>query len=357
MRKFDFRMFSARREFASNREHYYESIANSMLKDGVPLTECLQKMAKRNEEEKRPVARLFRLWVKKMGDTASKGEFSTVIKRDIPNGDYMVLRGFERAAQLPEGILYQSRLIKKMKKMRSDFIMSMMKPMISLLSVLCLSSFFASASRSFVEIAPMKKWPELSQYMFQWTIFVSDYFLLIIVSMVVVVSWVVWSMPKWGKTNVKLRHKLDPRLPYVMYRDFTAFSMLIVLSSLMASGTPLKIACQMILDSGTPWVRSYFRKIVKRLGDANITSPAKAFDVGFFSKEIYYRILDASERGGFDTAIKRIAEDSFENMEASMKKRAFAMDQVTLIVSGGIACLIAIGLVSAIGAVTSLLKS
>ncbi|OIR06036.1 toxin coregulated pilus biosynthesis protein E [mine drainage metagenome] len=357
MRRFDVRMFFARREFAQNREHYYESIANSMLKDGVPLLECLQKMAKRNDDDKRPVGKLFRLWVKRMGDTSNKGEFSTVIKKDVPNSDYMVLKGFERAAQLPDGIMYQSKLIKKMKKMRGDFIMSMVKPIISLLAVLGLSSFFSAASRSFIEIAPMNKWPELSQYMFKWTIFVSDYLLLIIVLLVALVSWIVWSMPQWGRSNVRLRHTLDSHLPYVMYRDFTAFSTLIVLSSLMASGTPLKISCQMILDTGNPWIRSYFRKIVKRLGDANITAPVKAFDVGFFPKEIFYRILDASDRGGFDAAIKRIAEDSFENMEASMKKRAFLMDQVTLLVAGGIACLIALGLVSAIGAVTAILKS
>jgi hypothetical protein len=111
------------------------------------------------------------------------------------------------------------------------------------------------------------------------------------------------------------------------------------------------------MDSGTPWIRSYFRKIVKRLGDAKITSSIKAFDVGFLQKDTYYRILDSSERGGFDEAVKRIAEDSFDAMEESMDARSFIMDQITTLISGGIAALIALGLVSAIGAVQSIMKA
>ena len=357
MANLDIKMFFARREFVKNRARFYESIGNSMLKDGVPLLECLRKLAQRSEEDGRPVARLFRLWVKRMGDTASKGEFSLVIKRDVPNSDYMILRGFEQSKKLPEGILYQANIIKRISKMRSTFIMSMIKPLLSVFSMVGLSMFFSSAARAFLENAPMEKWPAPSQAMFKWTIFIDDYAMLILPITVISLMWLSWSMPNWGNRNARLRHKLDGFLPYVAYRDFASFQTLIVLSSLMSSGAPLKISCQMILDTGSPWVRSYFRKIVKRLGDASITSPVKAFDVGFLQKDIYYRILDSSERGDFDTAVKRIAEDSFENMEESMKTRSFIMEQIATLIAGAIAALIALGLVSAIGSISALLKA
>lgn len=351
------KMFFARRAFAKNREYYYESIANSMLRDGVSLIECLQKMAKRNEGEKQVVALIFRMWVKRMGDINSKGEFTTVIRRDIPNSDYMILRGFERSNKLPEGILYQSGLIKKMKRMRSNFIMSMIKPLMSMFAMLGLAVFFASASRNYLENAPMEKWPVPSQVMFKFTIFCSDNFLMVMIFIISLLSWLTWAMPSWGKRNVKLRHKLDKHLPFVAYRDFTSFSTLIVLASLMSAGTPLKIACQMILDTGNTWIKSYFRKIVKKLGDTNTASPIKAFDVGFFNKDIYYRILDASERSSFDESIRRIAEDSFDDMEENMKKRTFVLDQITMLASGGVAVLIVLGLVSAIGAIQKIMQA
>lgn len=357
MVKFNIKMFFARRAFAKQREHFYESIANSMIRDGVPLLTCLQKLAQRNEDEKRVVSLVFRSWIKKMGDTASKGEFTTAIKKDIPDGDYMVLSGFDRSGKLAEGIKYQAGLIKKMKRMRSNFIMSMLKPIFSVLAMLCLSVFFATAAKGFLETAPMSKWPGPSQAMFKFTIFTSDYFAIMMITIISVVAWIIWAMPRWGKRFVKLRHKMDSQLPFVAYRDFTSFSTLIVLASLMSSGTPLKVACQMILDSGNPWVKSYFRKIVRRLGDTNMTTPVKAFDVGFFHKDIFYRVIDSSERGDFSEAIKKIAEDSFEDMEENMKKRAFIMDQLTTLVAGGIAALIALGLVSAIGAMQGIIKA
>lgn len=349
-----FKMMRAQRSFLKAREDTYETIANSMLKDGVPLRDCISEMAARAAKDKDPAALLYKTWIRRMGDSGMRGEFATCIRPYIPNSDYMVLRGFEQSGRLAEGILYQAGLIAKMRKMRSDFIMTLVKPAIAFVSAIALSAFFATVAENFLEVAPMEKWPELARWMFSYTMFVSNNLLLIAMIILAVGAWLSWSMANWGKQNAVLRHRLDQYLPYVLYRDFTAFSTLIVLSSLMSSGTPLKIAAQSIMDSGSSWIKSYFRKIIRRLGDSSITSPAEAFDVGFFPKRIYYRVLDASKRVDFDNAVKRIAEDSFDRMERDMKKRAFVLDQISFLVAGGVIALIAAGLASAIGEIQAL---
>jgi len=355
--KIDFRMIRARRAFTGVREQAYETIGNSMIKDGVPLRECLSKLAERARQDGDPVAPLYQAWLRRMGDTRMKGEFALCVKPDIPNSDYMVMKGFEQSGKLAEGILYQSKMIGRMRKMKSEFIGTMVKPVISFLAIAGVSAFFATAAKGFLDVAPMEKWPLISRVMFKFTLFMDANIHFVLGGFVVAMTWLIWSMGNWGARNVWLRHKLDNFLPYVIYRDFSSFSTMIVLSALMSSGMPLKLAAQSIFDSGNPWIKSYFRKIVRRLGDSSMKSPAQAFDVGFFPQKIYYRVLDSSERGGFDDAIKRIAEDSFESMEAAMKKRTFVLDQIVMAITGGTAALIAGGLTSAIGVITTLIKS
>lgn len=352
----NFRILMARYVFKGKREDAYRTIANSMLKDGVPLKDCIIKLANRAEKDRDSVAPLYRAWVRRMGDVRMKGEFTACIKPDIPNGDYMVLRGFERSGKLAEGILYQSTLIGRLRRMKSEFTGALVKPVISLLAIIGVSAFFSKASRGFLDTSPMEKWPLLSQYMFKTTIFIDENLYFILGTSIFVIAWLVWAMSHWGKHNIKMRHWLDKFQPFVMYRDFTSFSTMIVLASLMSSGMPLKVAAKNILESGNLWIKSYFRLIVSRLGDARIKKQVEALDVGFFPKNIFYRIIDSSEQGDFDSAIRSIAEDSFESMERDMKKRAFALDQSVMIVTGSLAGLIAGGLASAVGAVTSIIK-
>lgn len=349
-------MMRAVRAFRKVREDVYESIANSMMKDGVPLKDCISRLAARAIKDKDPIAPLYKAWINRMGDANMHGEFTSCIRRDVPNSDYMVLRGFEASGDLAGGIYYQSQLIGKMRKMKSDFIMTLIKPAITVVVAILLSAFFATVSTSFLEVAPMERWPELSRWMFTYTIFMSDYLLMIVISLIVTGSWITWSMSNWGKRNVALRHKLDQHMPYILYRDFTSFSTMVVLSSLMSSGMSLKVAAQSIMESGSPWLKSYFRKIIRRMGDSSIASTAVAFDVGFFPKRIYYRVVDASEQGGFEEAIKRIADDSFDRMERDMKKRAFVLDQLSVLFAGVIIALIAAGLASAIGEIQNLVR-
>lgn len=351
------KMFRARHAFNGIRETAYESIANSMLKDKVPLRDCLTRLAERARKDGDPVAPLYAAWIKRMGDVQMRGQFSMCIKPDVPPSDYMVLRGFEQSGNLASGILYQSSLIARMRKMQSEFKSTLITPVISFVALSGVSAFFASAANGFLDAAPMEKWPASSQMMFKYTIFMDAYIYIIYGVFAAVFAWLYWAMGNWGAKNVKLRHKLDNYLPFVMYRDFTAFASMVILSSLIASGMPLKIATQTIMESGTPWVRSYIKKILRRLGDASISSPAAAFDVGFFPKKIYYRVLDASEQGGFDEAIRKIAEDSFEQMEREMKARAFKIDQIVKAISGVVAGILAVGLTSAIGQITSIMKS
>lgn len=353
----DIKIILARRAFNGMREDVYETIASSMIKDGVPLNECLRKLADRAKQDKDSVAPLYKLWLRRLGDTSMKGEFTLCIRPDIPNSDYMVLRGFEQSGNLAAGIMYQSGLIRKMRKMRSEFIGSMAKPIISFLAISGVAAFFATASRGFLDVAPLSKWPVPSQVMFQFTIFMDHYLTYILSVFIFTLVWIVWACGNWGDRNAKLRHKMDSYLPFVMYRDFTSFSTMIVLSSLMSAKIPLGVATKMIMESGSPWIKSYFKIISRRLGDSRMKSPAEAYNVGFFPKRIYYRVLDVSERGGFDEAIKSIAEDSFVRMESEMKKRAFILDQMVMAVTGLIAGLIAMGLTSAIGAMTSIIKS
>lgn len=356
MRFNKFKTWRARRAFNKVRGEIYENIANSMIKDGVPLKNCLSKLVARASKDRDPAAPLYAAWLRRMGDSAMRGEFTACIKTDIPNSDYMVMSGFEHSGRLAEGILYQSQLIGKMQRMKSEFIMTLVKPGIAIIAAIALSAFFSTVAENFLEVAPMEKWSAFSQMMFKYTLFVNSNLMLIFGGLVLGGGWLSWSMTNWGRRNVRLRHRLDQYLPYVLYRDFTAFSVLIVIASLMSSGMPLKVATQNIMNTGSIWIKSYFRKIIRRLGDASIKSPAEAFDVGFFPKRIFYRLLDASEQGDFHVAIRRIAEDSFDAMERDMKKRAFVLDQLSYLIAGGVIGLIAAGLAFAIGDIRVLAK-
>lgn len=347
------KMWLARRAFIRVRAELYESIGIAM-RDGVPLKNCISKLVARSFKDKDPAAALYAIWLRRLGDARMKGEFTACIRNDVPNSDYMVLNGFERAGRLAEGLLYQASLIRKMQRMRSEFVMTLVRPGIAMLAALGLSAFFATVSRNFLEIAPIEKWSGFSQAMFKYTLFINNNLLLIMSLLLIGGGWMYWSMSNWGKRNVTFRHFLDQHLPYVLYRDFMAFSTLIVMAALMSSGTPLKMAAQLIMDTGSTWLKSYFRKIVRRLGDARIKSPVEAFDIGFFPKKIFYRLLDASEHSEFHVALQRIAEDSFDAMERDMKKRAFILDQVSYLVAGGVIGLIAAGLAFAIGDIRTL---
>lgn len=356
MAKFDIWMFFARREFASKREYIYESIGNSMVKDGISINDCVRKLALRAEKDKRPIAKIYKGWIKRMGDTATRGEFTAAIKRDIPDGDYMVLSGFERANNLGEGILYLASVIKRTKALRKMIKSSLASPIVSLFAMLGLSIMFVAPSKGFSQLAAPERWPKATQVMFTWTDFVDQNILLVMMSIVAFGILLAWSMPNWSQRGWKVRRKLDQFFPYSMYKDYSSFQALIVLSALLSSGVPIKAACQSIMETGTPWLRAYFKIIVRRLGDAKITQQAMAFDVGFLPKEIFYRLLDSSERNDVGESLKRIANDAFEDVENNIRGKIGILNQLTTFVSGGIAVTLALGLVSAVGQIQTILR-
>ncbi len=325
----------ARREFAALRDEFYEDMA-AAIAAGSSIDEILRSAASRAlDGGSSNLALLYSEWAERIGDIAIAGKFSDAIAEDVPQTDVMVLKGFEQAGRLPDGLYELSVLVKRGRKVRSAMLGAIAMPALSMTVVLLIGAFFGSEILPVLaQTVPVEKWSNLGQGTYFVTTTLHAYFFVILTLFIGLAKLFQWSLMNW---DGELRRRLDQIgiTPYNFYKNYQSATFLVVLSSLLKSGSSLDAALRLLSDTSGRWMSMYLSESVDLLGDHSMTDPAAAFNNGFLPNRILWRIQDSARRASFPEAVRSIADTAFDKIADGLILQAAVLNKASFMIAGG----------------------
>lgn len=323
---------SAKRAFSGMRAEFYEDLAES-LDDRAVLVDHLKKHMVRAKANGSKLSGLYALWLRRM-DTLS---FSGALRGTVPTMDSMVLLAAESSGNLPQGLRFLTFSVRSVAKIRGTIIMAITMPVVVIAMITgMMYGFGAFMVPILSSIVQVEHWPAMGRLMYAVSMFVLHYGLYMFAGMGAVVAAVMWALPNWSGTT---RAKFEGLFPFSLYRDYNSAVMLVSLSGLMQSGTSLVGSLKAIRTSSPPWLSWHMSQVLRRL-DKESATPGRAFDTGVMPKDLYERVLDYGERSSFQSALKKIGNQSLENLDKAVQKKAKIVNQLLLALSGGIMAMV-----------------
>jgi type II secretory pathway component PulF len=313
-------------KFAGRRAEFYEDLAEA-LDDRAVLVDHLKKHMLRAKANRSHLAGLYALWLRRM-DTLS---FSGALRGTVPTMDSMVLLAAEASGNLPHGLRFLTFSVRAVAKIRGTIISAIAMPLIvGAMIVGMLYGFGAFLVPILTAIVPVERWPSLGRLMYSLSFAVLNYGLYIFTALGALAAATVWALPNWSGP---LRRKVEGLFPFSLYRNYNSAVMLVSLSGLMQSGTSLVGSLKAIRASSSPWLGWHMSQVLQRL-DKESATPGRAFNTGVMPHDLYERVLDYGERSSFQSALKKIGDQSLDNLDKKVQKKAKVVNQVMLAVAG-----------------------
>lgn len=315
------------RAFKPQRADFYEDLA-AALDDRAVLTDELAKYQSRVRAKRPALAALFGLWSARMNTMS----FTSALAGTVPTLDSIILSAAETGNKLSDGLRYTSNLIRNLDELRRAIMGAIFVPSLLLAMITgMLIGYAVFLVPILVSIMPPKTWPFLGRLMYGVSEIVVNQGPYIALGVGALGAAVVASLSRWTGSG---RLRAERILPvYPVYRDYYGAIFLVSIAALMQSNVSLVDALNSVKKSANPWLRWHINRILRAL-DHEAGNPAKAFNTGLFSTELYFRISDYGERSSFPTALSKVGNQVVKRVGDSVKRRAAMLNLVLLLVCG-----------------------
>ncbi len=309
------------------RTKIYTDMADA-LRGGESLMDYLEKRHRRAVARKNPMAPLFALWVRNLGQS---GKFSEAVKESVPTMDTMIINSAEITGKLDQGLAFLAQTVEKSQKMRAAVISAISMPAFLcclLIAILCGFTFFMVPILT--AVIPPDKWPTSGKFLYKTAMFIQSYGIFLFIGGVSGIAGFTWSLPNWIH-GIRLR--MDAFLPYSIYRDTNGAIFLVTLASLLKSGISVGDSLKIMRDYAGPWMKLHLSRMIWKLDRES--SAAKALNTGLLSYELFDRVEDYGERASFQEAIERIGFEAIDIVTQKVTSAAAFLNTLGLLFVGG----------------------
>lgn len=320
------------RTFQKSREEFYEDLAEA-IKEKDSYTDFITVRKQRAVKQKDPLLPLYTLWLKRTSKEG--GKLSHILKGSAPDSDIMVIAAMEDKGHLDEGLKFLSRTVKDQQEMKAAIRSAITMPCIVVVLMVGLMVMLSLAViPQFTQIAPVEKWNTVGQMIYGISYIVTHFGIFLLFAAIAGVWAFGWSLNNWtGPT----RAKLDKKLPYRMYRDYTGAIFLVSLASMLRAGDTLVNALNMIKRRSPPWQRAHIVKITKNLD--RVSNYGEAFSTGVFSQSLNNRLIDYSRRSSeIDLIISKLGIEGIAKVRKEINVSAKVMNGI---LTGVLGCALA----------------
>lgn len=303
--------------FDDSRQEFYEDFA-SALSDGAAERDRLTKMAARARQRKTGWAPLYEHWLRKM----RRMSFASALQHTVPDYEVMVLTAAEADGRLSDAMVYLGRAIRLSSKAKSAYFMSLISPVISLLTLLGFFLAYALViAPQNLQTLPLERWPEVSRQLYAFSNLLVDGGIALCIGIGMLIWLVLWSRSQWrGKTRAFIDRV--PLLPWRGYREREANTFLIAFAILLQSNNHgPKEALERMRHFSSPWLSWHLGAMLLRL-KLTPDQPARALNTGLFPLQLMDRIEDYAERSEFTKALHSLAFDHGDKQVQAAEKRA-----------------------------------
>lgn len=305
---------------------------------GTPVQEALEGMWQRYERRKDMQRHVFREIYMRLDD----GEAVGLVMTDyVPASEAILIRAGEAAGSLETGFKIAAVIADGARSMRAAIWKKLAEPIlltVMLAAVLILATYYVMPS--LLTLAPnVESWPAAPKMLHDIAFFVRDWGLVTLVALVAGGIGLRWLVPNWTRKGRAFCDRYIP--PFTIYRGYSNAGFLLALGELTRNGTPIPDAVEMMLETGSPWLRWHLHKILRRLVDG--VEPGRAIDVGMLDQTTMDEVEDYMRSSSFTDALASLGEDAVEEGIQKVNRATMAVLGISLVGVAFVMALIAIG--------------
>jgi type II secretory pathway component PulF len=296
---------------ADERLRIYRKIAK-MLGNGLPLLKVLEELEWRASREGRrpnePLAIVLADW---RAAVQNGRMLSEAMETWVPATEQMIVAAGEQAGRLEAALESVTGIVLSTRRIRGAITSGVAYPVGLLMMVLgYLYLFGTRVIPKFAMIANPGDWHGAARSLYVMSGFVQDWMLLVVLLLAAAGVGLAMSLPRW---RGPLRLYADRIPPYSIYRLVAGSGFLIAFAALQGAGVTVEKALLKIGAISGPWLRERIDDTL--LGVKSGLNAGEALlhtGYQFPSREIVDDLCIYAEYGGFDAALKTLADEWLE---------------------------------------------
>lgn len=235
------------------RTKFYQELA-ALLRSGMSKPDAvslLQVVA--SDEGKRPKDAMSIILASMLRDMRNGKSFGEAVRRWVPTDDRMVLEATENSDDFPGQLEEYCRTLKQKRKIVGTIVGGLSYPVFLVMMVTGLLIYFGLYIVPDIgKILPPEQWTGSAKFLAFLGDFATNYAVPTITFVVVLLTVVVLTLPRW---TGRMRRYCDYLPIYALYRVYTGISFILAISSLMRGGMAPINAVERILPLATPYVK------------------------------------------------------------------------------------------------------
>lgn len=186
---------------------------------------------------------------------------------------------------------------------------------IILIAMLLALSFYIMPNMA--KLAPVENWPPISHRLYVLSNFIANHCFFLGLLLIATISFIIWSLNNF--TLLPVRIILDKLPPWNIYKEYTATSFLITLSSTIKLGTSFNSAIQQLHPISSRYMQRFLVKIKNRLiGGSGF---GDAIDIGIFNSITLVSLSVFAVTNKLEQGIQFIADNNLEEQKQLLLRR------------------------------------
>lgn len=309
---FDINRHWAKFQFGSNtRLRLYRKIAK-MLANGLPLLKILEELQTRASEGGKKPNEPLAIVLDDCRRMVQNGRMlSEALVWWVPGTEQMIIMAGEQAGRLEGTLVAVVDVVQSGKKIKAVILGGVAYPIaIFFLIITYIYIFGTSVIPQFARMVDPATWHGAARSLYMMSQLVQHGMLYLVIALVVAMSAVVASMPRW-RGNVRVF--LDRFAPYSIYRLMVGSSFLMAFSALQFAGVTVERSLARLADAAQPWLRERLDGALLGVKSGlNCGEALRRAGYGFPSDEVVDDLCVYAGYKGFGEALKIMADEWME---------------------------------------------
>lgn len=323
------RLWNAKQELLSTKKRLalYKRLERFSAR-GFDIKAPLEDMLTRAREKKRDSALLLEQWLRGINGGA---RFSALLGDSIPPSERMAIASGEETGRMEDGFAMAAYIVSSGSSLKSAVIGSLAYPMVLLCVFFGLLFFVAIVLMpTLSQLFPVDQWPLISKVLYYVSTGVRSFGVYVLAALALLTFATLKTLSTWVGAA---RDGFDKRVPpWSIYREVQSGMLLVTLSSIVQSGTPIDEAFRKLKREASPWLSVHLEEMMRGIAEGR--RPAHAMNTGLFSEDLMDDLLSYDRAGDLTDCITALGRDAIEVVIARIKAIAGIASGLLMVVVG-----------------------
>lgn len=269
-----------------------------------------------------PYAELIDDCIDAIRENSGERTLARTLIRWLPHAEASVISAGVRSGSLSQALGYANTLTLASKRIRQAVWQMSIYPLG--LTIMLSSTLFILNTQvvpSLLWISPPENWTGALGFLYGLSQFISHYGIVTGAGLTLVVSWIIWSIPRWHRPD-RIRRACDSVMPWSVYKDIQGATFLLNMGALLRAGVKTKDALELLQESASPWLAVRIDTITEHVREGKHLGQALR-DCGYkFPSQEAANFLSLLQGDGADDLISNYGQRWLEQALGRVSKRA-----------------------------------